>query len=49
MMIADYDLVTDEGKFFGCSNLVKIGQNRTQNEVFCHFLKFGSLVFFEIA
>ena len=25
------------------------GLNQTQNEVFCHFLEFGSLVFLEIA
>ena len=27
----------------------QIGQNRAQNKVFCHFLKFSSLVFLEIA
>ena len=26
-----------------------MGQNQAQNYVFCHFLKFGSLVFLEIA
>ena len=29
--------------------MCQMSQNRTQNEVFCHFLKFGSLVFLEIA
>ena len=28
---------------------VKTGQIQAQNLFFCHFLKFGSLVFFEIA
>ena len=32
-------------KKFGGPNF---GQNRAQNQVFCHFLKFGSLVFLEI-
>ena len=30
-------------------NLVQGGQNRSRNQVFCYFLKFGSLIFFEIA
>ena len=30
-------------------NLVQGGQSRSQNQVFCYFLKFASLVFLEIA
>ena len=29
-------------------NLGPMGQNQVQNLVFCHFLKFGSLIFLEI-
>ena len=31
------------------ANLVQGGQNRSQNQVFCYFLKFALLVFLEIA
>ena len=30
-------------------NLGQMGQNPAQNQFFCHFYKFGSLVFMEIA
>ena len=40
-------LVTDEASLN--LNLGQISQNRTQNQVFCHFLKFDSLVFLGIA
>ena len=33
-------------KFFLSPNLGQIGQNRTWNQLFRHFLKLGSLVFF---
>ena len=36
-------------KFFWGPNLGHRDQNLFQNQVFCHFLKFGSLVFLEIA
>ena len=36
-------------KKFWCPNLGQRGQNLSRNQVFCHFLKFGSLVFLEIA
>ena len=46
-------LVSDEARFlrniFGGLNLGPTGVNQTQNEVFCHFLEFGSWVFLEIA
>ena len=47
-------LVTDKARFlekkiFGSPNLGQMAQHRTQNEVFCYFLKFVSLVFLEIA
>ena len=45
-------LVTDEARFLkkknGITNLDQRGQNRAWNYVFCHFLKFCSLVFPEI-
>ena len=36
-------------KKIGSSNLGHMTQNRAQNQVFCYFFKFGSLVFLEIA
>ena len=36
-------------KKFGERIWGKMGQNQAQNQVFCHFLKFGSLDFLEIA
>ena len=36
-------------KKFGDQTWVKTSQIQAQNLFFCHFLKFGSLVFFEIA
>ena len=30
-------------------NFAKTDQNQTKNYVFCHFLKFGSLIFLDIA
>ena len=36
-------------KRFCSPNFCQRGQNRAQNQVFCHFLKFGSLVFLKIA
>ena len=35
-------------KNFGDPNLSQRGQNRSRNQVFCHFLKLGSLVFLVI-
>ena len=43
------DRVTRLKKKFGGQNLGQMGQNRAQSYVFCFFLKFGSLVFLEIA
>ena len=39
---------TREKNFWG-PNLDQTDQNRARNQVFCYFLKFGSLVFLEIA
>ena len=36
-------------KTIGGTNLSETGKNRAQTLAFCHFLKFGSFVFFEIA
>ena len=33
----------------GDPNLDHMDQNQTQNQVFCHFFKFGSFIFLEIA
>ena len=45
--------MTDEARFLkkkiGGPNLGQMAKNRAQNYVSCHFLKFGSLVFLEIA
>ena len=47
-------IVTDEARVLKkkkkicCLNLGPISLNHAQNEVFCHFLEFGSLVFLEI-
>ena len=45
--------MTDADRFlkknFGSPNLEPPDLNRAQNEVFYHFLKFGSLVFLKIA
>ena len=35
-------------KKFGGPNLSPTGLNQAQNEVFCHFIEFGSYVFLEI-
>ena len=40
---------THEKNFSGPNFWVKTGQNRAWSLVFCHFLKFGSLVFLDIA
>ena len=47
------DLVTNEARFLKKKeirgpNLVPTSLNQARNEVFCHFLEFGSLVFLEI-
>ena len=59
MMISDHDiwswyLVTGEAIFLkekkiSGPNLGAMGLNQAQNEVFYHFLEFGSYVFLEIA
>ena len=36
-------------KKIGGSNFGQVDQNRARNWISCHFLKFGSLVFLEIA
>ena len=45
--------MTDEARFlkrkFDSLNLGQMGQNPAWNQVFCYFLKFGSLFFLEIA
>ena len=41
--------VKSTNKFFWGPNFGERGQNPAQNQVFCNFLKFGSLVFLEIA
>ena len=44
--------MTDKARFlkkFHGPNLAATGLNQAQNEVFRHFLEFGSLVFLEIA
>ena len=38
-----------KGKKIGSPNLDSTGLNQVQNEFFCHFIEFGSHVFFEIA
>ena len=49
MMIADQtDVARLLEKEFGGSNLGSTGLNQAQNEVFPHFLEFGSYVFLEI-
>ena len=45
--------MTDGARFlkkeFGSLNLGPMSLNQTQNKFFCHFLKFGTYVFLEIA
>ena len=43
--------MTDEARFknFFLANLGPSGLNQALNKVFCHFLKFSSLVFLEIS
>ena len=49
MMTADQARFLKKKKKFCIPNLDRTGQNQAQNEVFHHFLEFGSLVFLEIA
>ena len=46
--------MTDEARFkkniyFGGLNLDSKGLSQIQNEVFCHFIEFGSYIFLEVA
>ena len=40
--------IFEKKKIYGSPNLGQMGQNQAQNQFFCHFIRFGWLVFREI-